>query len=97
MGDTFLDTRKILEPPHRESHLLTTWLEQWEELHGPLGADGAGTDIGRDLERFRDTSGRLLLVPLFSDVETTQCEEEDGRRRNTETERRTKRLILPQI
>lgn len=49
-----------------------------------LGADGAGTDIGRDLERFREASGRLLLVPLFSDVETTQCEEEDGRRQNTD-------------
>lgn len=95
MGETFLDTRKILDPPHRESHLLTTWLVGGAPR--ALGADGAGTDIGRDLERFRDTSGRLLLVPLFSDVETTQCEEEDGRRRNTGTERRTTRLILPQI
>lgn len=52
--------------------MVTTWLEQWEELHGKM-------------ERFGDTSGRLRVVPLFSDVETTQCEEEDGRRRNTET------------
>lgn len=89
MGDTFLDTRR--EPP---AHDLAGTVGGAPRA---LGADGAGTDIGRDLERFRDTSGRLLLVPLFSDVETTQCEEEDGRRQNTETERRTKRLILPQI
>lgn len=31
----------------------------------------------------------FYFVPLFSDVETTQCEEEDGSRRDTETERQT--------
>ncbi len=32
---------------------------------------------------------KTFFVPLFSDVETTQCEEEDRSRQDTETERLT--------
>lgn len=48
--------------------MVTTWLEQWEELLRPgagwtKGADGAGTVIGRDLERFWDTWKTVFLLP----------------------------------
>lgn len=83
-------------PPHRESHLLTTWLEQWEELHGPSG------QMEREQtseEIWRDSGTQVEDCCWFpsSLMWRRQCEEEDGRRRNTETERRTTRLILPQI
>lgn len=59
---------------------------------------GSGTDErdrwerggNNNRKRFWDRSGRLFFfffVPLFSDVETTQCEEEDRSRQDTETER----------
>lgn len=49
------------------------------------------TDDRKRFGEIWDRSGRLF-VPLFSDVKTTQCEEEDGKRQDTETERQTDSL-----
>lgn len=52
------------------------------------------TIVGRGSERFWDSSGRLFffLVPLFFNVERTQCEEEDRSGQDTKTERQTEIL-----
>lgn len=98
-GDTFLeslDSRKILDPSCRGSHffavdaawtrMVPTWLERWEELlrldqrdrwSGDSHQKRSGEILGHVEDRF--------FFLLFSDVETTQCEEEDGRREDTET------------
>lgn len=79
--------------PAGSSHAVTIWLVRQEE-HQRLrpgrtqGADGnvVGTIIGRD---FGTEVEDFFFVPLFSNVETTQCEEEDRSRQDTETDRQT--------
>lgn len=70
--------------------MVTSWPEQWEELLRP----GAGWTKGlMEGDSYRKRSGEILghvedrffFVPLFSDVEMSQCEEEDGSRQDTET------------
>lgn len=87
--------------PAGSSHAVTIWLVWWKELHRPRasrgqaagrtkGTDGSveGTITGRDFGAgVEDFFFFFFPVPLFSDVETTQCEEEDRSRQDTETDR----------
>lgn len=49
---------------------------------------GRGFVLGREWKTF-SLFVLFCFVPLFSDVEMTQCEEEDGRRQDIETETQT--------
>lgn len=78
--------RPLAEPPARSGVAQTQssrfgwfWRRQLHRaggLHTKKGVHGQGTVIGRGLEWF-GTRVEDFFVPLFSDVETTQCEEED--------------------
>lgn len=78
--------------PAGSSHAVVIWLVRQEERHRPRagrtqGTDGnvVGTIIGRDFGT--EVEDSFFFVPLFSNVETTQCEEEDRSRQDTETDR----------
>lgn len=80
-------------PGHRRSpgssHMVTTWLEWWEDFHRPRAGRTKGADGESDRKRFWEVEDFFFLVPPFSDVETTQCEEEDGSRQDTRTDWQT--------
>lgn len=81
---------RVALTPSRTGPVRWGRCRQEDGQKGRAHGDHEDTTIRRRLEGRWVRSGRLFFfVPLFFDVEITQCEEEDRSRQDTETKRQT--------